>query len=228
MRICDCTGRWSPLIDKDYGVPLGLAVENGNGTFKREWSKATIYFDCRKNDSARFVFKSDDGSSDGSTPLMEVFPMLIWSSNKTDNALLAFAEAEENDEKGSAMAAGAAALPACAAGFKPNPRGPGYWTAPTVSDPPVCNASGVPSPPCHLENTMDKCAARCKSVSDCVVFEVGGGQYGTANSVSSQAIRKSLVTFLAIPTGFACVSRRVTSGTARWTRWLSLRFQTVE
>lgn len=203
-------------------------MENGNGTFKREWSKATIYFDCRKNDSARFVFKSDDGSSDGSTPLMEVFPMLIWSSNKTDNALLAFAEAEENDEKGSAMAAGAAALPACAAGFKPNPRGPGYWTAPTVSDPPVCNASGVPSPPCHLENTMDKCAARCKSVSDCVVFEVGGGQYGTANSVSSQAIRKSLVTFLAIPTGFACVSRRVTSGTARWTRWLSLRFQTVE
>lgn len=51
---------WSPLIDKDYGVPLGLAVEIANGTFKREWSKATIYFDCRKNGSARFVFKSDD------------------------------------------------------------------------------------------------------------------------------------------------------------------------
>ena len=100
---------WSPLVDKDYGVPLGLAVETGNGTFKREWSKATIYFDCSKNDSARFVFKTDDDSSDGSTPpLVEVFPsadagascyripMLIWSSNKTDSALLAFAEARRS------------------------------------------------------------------------------------------------------------------------------------
>ena len=101
---------WSPLVDKDYGVPLGLAMENGNGIFKREWSKATIYFDCHKNDSARFVFKTDDGSSDGATQpsLVTVFPsadagascyripMMVWSSNKTKNALLAFAEARRS------------------------------------------------------------------------------------------------------------------------------------
>jgi len=51
---------WSPLVDRDYGAPLGLAVEVSNGSFVRKWSKATIYFDCHRNDSARFVFEEDD------------------------------------------------------------------------------------------------------------------------------------------------------------------------
>ena len=70
-------------------------------------------------------------------------------------------------------------LPGCPAGFKANP--PGYWTTP-ASDPPVCNATAAPPMPCHTERTMAKCEARCKSISDCVAFEVGGGDYGTNNS----------------------------------------------
>eukprot|EP01047_Picozoa_sp_COSAG01_P013553 COSAG01_NODE_639_length_14598_cov_316.689841_13_plen_109_part_00 len=65
-------------------------------------------------------------------------------------------------------------LPRCPAGFKANPSGPGYWNVPKP-DPPVCNASGTPPLPCHTESTMPKCAARCRSISDCVAFEVGGG-----------------------------------------------------
>jgi hypothetical protein len=71
------------------------------------------------------------------------------------------------------------AVPACPSGYVSH--SPGYWTSPR-SDPPVCNTSGVPPPLCYTKNTMDKCATRCKSVSDCLAFEVGGGNYGTNNS----------------------------------------------
>ena len=33
---------WSPLLDLDFGVPLALAVETTNGSFVRQWSKATV------------------------------------------------------------------------------------------------------------------------------------------------------------------------------------------
>ena len=49
---------WNTLLDADYGHPLGLARETSNGSFTREWSRATISFDCNRNDSATFVFKS--------------------------------------------------------------------------------------------------------------------------------------------------------------------------
>eukprot|EP01047_Picozoa_sp_COSAG01_P029776 COSAG01_NODE_2054_length_8538_cov_4.853656_5_plen_82_part_00 len=48
---------WSPLLDADYGHPLGIATETSNGSFVREWSRATIRFDCNLNDSAHFTFK---------------------------------------------------------------------------------------------------------------------------------------------------------------------------
>ena len=53
---------WSALLDADYGVPLGLAAEAANGSFVRHWSKADVFFDCNRNDSARFVFKADDAA----------------------------------------------------------------------------------------------------------------------------------------------------------------------
>ena len=39
---------WNEMLDKDYGVPKGVATEIANGVFERKWSKSTIQFDCNK------------------------------------------------------------------------------------------------------------------------------------------------------------------------------------
>ena len=37
---------WDPMLDKDYGVPLGSMVEIESGVFERKWSKSTVKMDC--------------------------------------------------------------------------------------------------------------------------------------------------------------------------------------
>lgn len=40
--------KWSPLLDTDFGEPLGPATEQRHAVFTREWSKATVTLDCTK------------------------------------------------------------------------------------------------------------------------------------------------------------------------------------
>ena len=44
---CDFYAR-PPALDLDYGVPLGLCAETGQGSgvFTREWTKSTVSVDC--------------------------------------------------------------------------------------------------------------------------------------------------------------------------------------
>jgi hypothetical protein len=37
---------WSPLLDADFGVPLGQGQEVSPGVFTRQWSKVTVKLDC--------------------------------------------------------------------------------------------------------------------------------------------------------------------------------------
>ncbi len=50
---------WSPLLDKDYGEPLGPPTVSSGGVWTRKWSKATISLSCA---SWQAVFNMTDGA----------------------------------------------------------------------------------------------------------------------------------------------------------------------
>ena len=52
--------QWEPELDRDYGVPLGKAVEEPAGFWRREWSKATVELDCHSY-TASIVMHSNEG-----------------------------------------------------------------------------------------------------------------------------------------------------------------------
>ena len=37
---------WDPVLEKDYGTPIGEAEQVSNGVWRREWSKASFELDC--------------------------------------------------------------------------------------------------------------------------------------------------------------------------------------
>jgi hypothetical protein len=54
--------KWSPLLEEDYGTPLGAPTVTSDGhLWTRRWSKATVTLDC-KSWAANFEMTAGTGS----------------------------------------------------------------------------------------------------------------------------------------------------------------------
>jgi hypothetical protein len=53
---------WSPWLEADAGIPLGIAVETGTNVFVRKWSNAVVTYDCNKG-RGRVALKTTDDTT---------------------------------------------------------------------------------------------------------------------------------------------------------------------
>ena len=89
-------------------------MEVANGSFVRHWSHADVFFDCNRNNSARFVFKADDDAAPTAHITLSISPTpIVFRASVRQPSNVGLGETVTVDID--------------ASGFKPTPNGTVVW-----------------------------------------------------------------------------------------------------